>query len=234
MANKFYERVNASTIKLWRRTEEYDKTDLQNEINDIDDLLALSNDEKEIAIEGSRVYHSVADFDEQLTTRKDKAQQIVDYWDHSTSSVSYDEIQDNWVSPIAVHSECGEEVGGEADEAIDGNLVNEWIHSVNERHWFILDMGATKRLSKVRIWLESDDGNQNKLEGVDVYMSDSPTGTWTQVASNLGFQTAGQWNEHTFADTRKDRYVKVGNIGTLHGNDNLRLHEIEFFSEVIF
>jgi len=115
------------------------------------------------------------------------------------------------VSSSHYHSHCGDSFGHELTEALDGN--DYWSHLSNESHWFIIDLGASYNVMKIR-------GRSNTAfdpVDIDVYISDSLTSWGTAVTSNITtWQDTDTWVEVNTTD-KTGRYVKVEIIETEAG-----------------
>ena len=223
---KFYEKVSGSIVRLWEMKEEFDKTELEDEVADLDNILNLGDEEKELLLQSSS-FATIEQFDDAYTEQKDQAQEIIDYYDHDVLPVARDEIQDAWVSPAAIYDKCGEEVTRLAIHSIDGILSTFWKHEEDHAHSITLDMGIEKKLSKIRIWVEGV-GDEFLLEGVDVAVGN------VQVVDNASFNVKDIWNEVAFTSAKNGRYVYLTNINTPAATGYIRVREIELFSEVLF
>ncbi len=102
-----------------------------------------------------------------------------------------------------IDSLCGEEAGGTLADALDGTDV--WDHNTNEVHWFILDLGQSYNVTKVRARSQTGD---DPLD-VDIYVSDI-NGTWgTTVASGINdWVNTSAWVE-TNVTNKSGRYVYI-------------------------
>ncbi len=67
-------------------------------------------------------------------------------------------VEENWLTPAAVVTCCGEEEGFPASASIDGNLSTYWGHIKGEAHWIIYDLGSAQNISKIRIYTDSGFG----------------------------------------------------------------------------
>jgi len=68
-----------------------------------------------------------------------------------------------------LHSHCGEQGTRPLAEALDG--TNAWLHYANEVHWFIIDLGSSKNITKVH-------GRSNytyEPTDVDIFVAESLT-----------------------------------------------------------
>jgi len=108
------------------------------------------------------------------------------------------------IGSTELDSKCGEDGNPQAlAGALNGS--NHWGHSVNEKHWFILDLGASYYIEKMRSRsiLAADPID------VDVYISDTK-GVWgSAVATGISvWQDASNWVEYNTTD-KSGRYIYV-------------------------
>ncbi|MEM2430289.1 MAG: discoidin domain-containing protein [Nitrososphaerales archaeon] len=108
------------------------------------------------------------------------------------------------------------------DNAVDDNLTTYW-ESVNETNpWIIIDAGALKLISGVRIyWLTN--GRPTNLK-IDVSEDAS---TWETVYTTNTQPPANAWTEYPFP-TCYCRYIKIQAIETLA----MRIAEIDYCSKI--
>lgn len=114
-------------------------------------------------------------------------------------------MADAWldISSAEYDSHCGDTPTESLSEALDG--TDAWKHSVDEEHWFILDLGQTYTIKKVRGRSESADDPTL----VDVYVSDSKVDWGAAVAADIAtWQDINTWVEIDSTD-KDGRYVKV-------------------------
>ncbi len=112
-----------------------------------------------------------------------------------------------WITPVAVHSKCGEDVGSEAIKAIDGDTSTYWEHATTCFHWIIFDMGETKTITKIRLY-QSLYGylRWGVNHGLTVYVGDDPAdlgdAVWDGILDDAGWQESGSFS-------KKGRYIKL-------------------------
>jgi len=102
-----------------------------------------------------------------------------------------------------IDSYCGDDGSETLAEALTG--ADQWKHAVNETHWFILDLGASFEISRVRGRSSTFDDPTN----VNIYVSDDKESFGDAV--KIGITT---WQDtdtfQEFATTKKTgRYIKV-------------------------
>ena len=136
----------------------------------------------------------------------------------STTSTSTTTL--SWQSPSAVHSCCGYFADLVPAHMIDGDVYTVWYHNVDEAHWIVLDLGESKYVEKVRLFVHSHPTSQWRF--CDVYLSDSPTHFGSLPAGSvcfLGAEYESEWVEADLAeyappDVKTGRYMKLSNIDT--------------------
>ena len=82
-----------------------------------------------------------------------------------------------------VHSKCGENAGDELSDFLDdpSSAQDSWGHNVDEAHWFIIDLGQTFTISKIK----SLSSTAADPTDIDIYMSDNPAAMGSEVHSNI-------------------------------------------------
>ncbi|MBE3122960.1 MAG: discoidin domain-containing protein [Thermoplasmata archaeon] len=120
---------------------------------------------------------------------------------------------DEWlgISSTQYNSSCGSTLSHTLAEALDG--TDYWAHSVNENHWFILDLGDNYLIKKVK----SRSVTSSDPEDVNVYVSMNVTDWGTAVASHVTtWQDTLTWVEVDSTD-KIGRYIKIEAIKTEDG-----------------
>jgi len=111
-----------------------------------------------------------------------------------------------WVAPTAIHSKCGEDASYPASNTIDGDTGTWWGHPVSEEHWIIFDLGSTKTVQKIRLYLLP--GARNGVCGVSaVYINDTADESGGSKGSGDISGSEG-WYEIDVTDTA-GRYIKI-------------------------
>ena len=130
-----------------------------------------------------------------------------------------------WQYPNSCHSSCGSSGGQVCGYLL--NTVNIWRHDYNHKHWVTLDLGETKLIEKIRLYIK--DYDQDKWTGVDVYVSDD-LGNWGEaVATNLSFTTESSWNERDITP-KQGRYIKCADIDTQAGDNCLYGRQFQVYA----
>jgi len=113
---------------------------------------------------------------------------------------------DDWlgISSAEYDSHCGEDAGRTLADALDG--TDRWDHTVNEIHWFILDLGQTYTIKKVR----ARSGGLDDPIDVNVYVSDSTLSWGSPVATNVSVWQDNEqiWQEVDTVD-KNGRYIRL-------------------------
>lgn len=112
------------------------------------------------------------------------------------------------ISSANYDSNCGDSFGFTLQEALGG--TDYWRHTEEHTHYFILDLGSTYNVTKVR---GRSERTQDPID-VNIYVSND-TGSWgAAVASGITtWQDTASWVEIDTTD-KSGRYVKVEIIDT--------------------
>lgn len=111
----------------------------------------------------------------------------------------------DWIGINSSHldSFCGQSDGRDLDEALDA--TGPWYHLVDEIHWFILDLGATYTITKVRGW---SDSTQDPID-IDIFVSNSKTSWGDAVATEITtWQDTDEWVEINTTE-KNGQYIKI-------------------------
>jgi len=123
-------------------------------------------------------------------------------------------MADDWIGIDSTHllpggagvGFCGEKALHTLADALDGD--DHWQHTTDEDHWFILDLGETYTIKKVR-------GRSNSTDDpvdVDIFVSDDMENWGVAVAEGIStWRNTVTWDNDEVIDTvEKDgRYIKV-------------------------
>ena len=112
-----------------------------------------------------------------------------------------------WVTPTAIHSKCGEDASYPASNAIDGSLTTRWDHFASHEHWIIFDLGSTKTVQKIRLYVTGA-GRGCICEVTAVYINDTADESGGSKGSLGSILSGGNWNEIDVTDT-SGRYIKI-------------------------
>ena len=126
-------------------------------------------------------------------------------------------IPPDWITITSSHldSNCGDSQNHACSEALDG--TDYWLHEAAETHWFIIDLGQTYNVQKVRG--RSNAGDALGPIDVDIYVSNDTGAGGAAVAT--GINTWINTDAFVEGDTtdKEGRYVKVEIIETEDGVD---------------
>ena len=115
-------------------------------------------------------------------------------------------MADHWlgISSAEYDSHCGDSYGYTLKEALDG--TDEWYHAVNAVHWFVLDLGETYTIKKVRG--RSDTSGYNPTD-VNIYIDNNNPPTTLCEEGISTFKDTRDWVEITLTTPGTGRYLKV-------------------------
>ncbi len=129
----------------------------------------------------------------------------------------------DWIGIDSSHlfSVCGEDVVHTLASALNG--TDYWEHVIDHAHEFVVDLGQTYNVQKVR-------GRSNLAgdpQSVQFYVSDD-TGDWGVAVGNISGPPPYEWEDvgdGNFVEInttdKNGRYVRVNISSTEHPNDNL-------------
>lgn len=116
----------------------------------------------------------------------------------------------DWIGINSSHydSHCGTSGTRTIQEALDG--TDFWEHLVDETHWFIVDLGQTYNVTKVR-------GRSNYVydpTSINIYVSDNKEDWGVAVATGIDtWKNTDEWVEVN-TTSKNGRYVKVEIVDT--------------------
>ena len=113
----------------------------------------------------------------------------------------------DWTTPSAIHSKCGQDVDYPATNTIDENTATFWRHYTTEYHWIIFDMGETKKITQIRLYVVGSSQAFGLSVGLYVYVGDDPENLGAAVWEGV-LNVANQWNLSGTFD-KNGRYVKL-------------------------
>jgi len=106
------------------------------------------------------------------------------------------------ISSANLHSDCGDS-GYPVEDALDATSY--WYHTIGEVHWFIIDLGASYTISKLRAYSNSS----FDPDDVDIYISDDAGSFGTAVHTNITtWQDTASYVEVEITPS-SGRYIKV-------------------------
>ena len=125
-----------------------------------------------------------------------------------------------WQKPVAVHSVCGHFADLYSWNLIDGDVYTVWYHNVDEAHWIVLDLGETKYVGKVRLFVSSHPTSQWRY--CEIFLSNSPTYFGSLpggYATFMGAAHESEWVEQSLAEfappeLKTGQYLKIAAIDT--------------------
>ena len=123
----------------------------------------------------------------------------------------------DWLGINSSHldSHCGNSGVRKLDEALDG--TDSWDHDVDETHWFILDLGVSYNITKVRGRSNTAAFGGSDPIDVNIYVSTDGTTWGDAVASGITtWQDRTDWDGDAVIDCtpKEGRYVKIEIIDT--------------------
>ena len=114
-------------------------------------------------------------------------------------------MADAWlnIGSAKLNSFCGEETNFLLEDALDG--TGQWYHSIYETHWFVIDLGETYTIKKVR---------GRSFAGYDptdvnIYIDDNNPPTTLCEEGISTWQDTVNWVEITLTTEGTGRYIMV-------------------------
>ena len=226
---KFQHRIGGQQIDQFSKST-INKTELQNEIADLDAVIALPDatlDGVLATLPGD--FADAAAYRNFVQDRRDLKAQQVRLWELDTQQLIKDEIVATLVrfDPTlggAVDSFCGEEVGNEAAKCL--TVAGKWQHAVDEQHSIVLDLGNPETIDAVGVHIDAGVNPTHQLRNVRVSASKAKVNLDDNVVvASADFATLDSDNL-TLLDggaKKKARYVRFDNIDTDNANNNMRV-----------
>ena len=112
-----------------------------------------------------------------------------------------------WFTPTAIYSACHNLAPWPTTNTIDGDLGTRWQCTYGEEHWVIYDLGETKNVQKIRLYISYAPENWDVCEVSAVYINDTADETGGSKGSGV-MQGGIGWREVDVTDTN-GRYVKI-------------------------
>ena len=113
-----------------------------------------------------------------------------------------------WVTPTAIHSYCHQAPPYYASNTIDSDTGTKWHCTYGEEHWIIFDLGETKNVKKVQLYISYAPENWDVCEVSAVYINDTADESGGSKGSGVMSGGGGGWREIDVTDTN-GRYVKI-------------------------
>jgi len=139
-----------------------------------------------------------------------------------------------WATPSSVENKCGESSPNIATNAIDNDTSTYWRHTVYENHWIVFDMGASRWITKIRLYNPGDVPVYawGGTYGLVVYVSDN-TENWGDNVWEGALYAAGGWVENaSCVFLKRGRYLKLVSKNSPNGA-NERMYEFQAYAEVV-
>jgi hypothetical protein len=238
MARKFFERENSTTLNAFDGPAELDKAVADARILELQDILSQPDYVKATMVAGVPGVQTEAEFnaffEDELHTLGDQG----DFYANETVTVpeSFDAVDHRWMSPAdlrlgpgTIQSVCGEEVGNEAIQAIDGVNNQNWQHDFDHVHDIIIDFGLIKRVNGIRFNLSAVPAGPLQLFDVQVFIAGT-VAKLTDPASHVGVDltiTDGGDNDRNLT-IRNGRFVQIQIGSTGHVSNHITIRDILF------
>lgn len=232
---KQYEPKAASTeLAVVRDRFFFTKAQDQGDLDVITDIQALPDATRQ-AIAGASV--DLAEYDQQLEDQEHVLRDRLDYYDYVTRIDQRTVADGEWFSPDSVDSFCGEEVGQEADRAIDGDDDTFWRHATNETHILTFKLrDYPKKIERFRLRYGAGESARERLNDITIKAAkglanlDNPENT-LETGINIAWPVGAglTWVEHTLASKKlKARYIKleIGNTDNAQNQAQIREFQV--------
>ena len=235
MAIRWYRPVSAGTeLELYVDPGLFSETQDQADLAVFQEAQASSDTIRE-QLAAANAFTNLGEYDLWLQDQIWAIQDRLDYYSYE-DRVENRTVRDGaWFSPIAIEAVCGEEVGREAVNSIDGDTGTSWRHISVERHSITFQLrDYPKKISSMRIWFGGSESDREQLQNIDVFASrgindiDDPA---NERLSGFTPTWAGQgdsWVEIPWTSKiNKGRYIKLL-CDSARGDGTVQIREIEF------
>lgn len=239
MAKRLWEEITGGTdLKLWVDPEPVNKVaDVAEQAR----LQSIRDGNTDIRTELAECggYPDLASFDDFIQTEIDNLKDRVDSYDYDTRVHNLTVMDGAWFTPDSVQSVESEDVGNEADKAIDGNTVTFFRDSVNHQHVIVFKLrDYSKKISKIRFWYATGLSARERLNNMDVHAAnaipniDDPSNI-LETGINITWPgVGGVWVEHVLAVKKnRMRYIKLVVDDTDNGNNHIQIREFQVWVE---
>lgn len=239
MARRWYEDVGGGDdLNLFVDPESFNQTIDTNRLAVITEFQNLS-DIARLELAGD-AGEPLSVYDEMLEEEEWELRDRLDYYDLYSNRVENVTVRDGaWFTPDAVESFCGEDVGEEAVQSIDGVNSTKWKHTADERHSIIyLLRSYPKKISKIRFRYNATEPVTEQLANVDVHaaknlakIDDAENILETGINITWPIGQGAIWVEHTLANKKANaRYIKLL-MDTAHASNTLQMREFAVWVE---
>lgn len=236
MAKKFFERENSTTLNAFDGPVTLDKVVADARILELIDILDEPDYIKELMVAGTGA-GTVDEFDAQFQSELDTLGDQGDFYANETVTVveSFNAVDHRWMTPAdlrlgagTIQSVCGEEVGNEAIQAIDGLNNTNWQDDVDHVHDITIDLGLIKRINGVRISLTASPAGPLQLSGVQVFVART-VAKLADAASHVGvdLEFTDPLDNDRNLTIRNGQFVKIEIGSTGHGSNHITIREIQ-------
>lgn len=237
MARKFWERLSGTRIQFYDEPQDLMIADADARILELQNILTAPNEVKAIMVQSFPGAETEAEFDKIFQDELDRLADQRDYFSNQNVTVqdTIDVVDHRWMSPSemslapgVIESFCGEEIGNEAANAIDGLNGTNWQHDFDHVHDITIDLGYKKRIDGIRISLTASPGSPLQLSGVQVFVAGS-VNNLTNPASHVGVDlsfTDPLDNDRNLT-IRNGQFVKLEIGSTAHASNHITIREIQ-------
>lgn len=238
MARKFFERQNGTTLNAFDGPAELDKAVADARIIELQEILASPDHVKATMVAGVPGVQTEAEFNNFFQRELDVLGDQGDFYDNSTVTrvENFDAVDHRWISPAdlrlapaTIESVCGEDVGNEAINAIDGLNGTNWQHDFDHAHDLTIDLGLVKRIDGIRIRLTAAPGAPLQLSGVQVFVART-VAKLVDLESHVGvdLEFTDSFDNDRNLTIRNGQFIKIQINSTAHADNHITIREIEF------
>lgn len=231
MAIRLYEPVDID-LKLWADPKTFVKADLEVEVVELEFLID-QEDPVRLRLGNCAGFQTLEEYDAYLDSEWSRKKDIIDFFDYDTKVVNLTVKNGEWFSPILIEDVCGERVGNEAIYSIDGDTGTFWQDDTNEEHQITFKLREySKRISKIRLWLDSNVRSQ--LTDITIQAANSVPGLdnpSNEAITGVNVSTPDAWNEIDFTTEQIGKFIRLTGFGSLNAVNQVRIREIEAWVE---
>lgn len=231
MAQRLYELVSGD-LKLWADPKNFVKADLEDEVADLEFLMAQSDLVRE-KLGNCAGFATLEAYDAYLDIEWSRKKDIIDYFDYSDRVVTLDVQDGAWFSPESIVDVCGERVGNEAIYSIDGDTGTFWQDDTDEPHQITFNLrDYAKKISKARIYRGAN--ARSALDNLTIQVANSIPGLdnpANEAVTGVSISTDDAWNEIEFTTKQIGEIIRLTDFGSANALNESRIREIEFWVE---